>query len=59
MQTMTEIKIFSLLGKDHNISMKHSLKTNVESFELDHTRVKTPYVRLTGIMQGDKGDLIL
>ncbi len=30
----------------------------VESFELDHTRVKAPYVRLCGIMEGEKGDKV-
>jgi S-ribosylhomocysteine lyase len=28
----------------------------VESFELDHTRVRAPYVRLAGVYQGQKGD---
>ena len=30
----------------------------VESFELDHTLVKAPYVRLIGIEEGPKGDSI-
>lgn len=29
---------------------------NVESFNLDHTKVKAPYVRLAGIKKGDNGD---
>lgn len=29
-----------------------------ESFDLDHTRVRAPYVRLAGQYQGPKGDLI-
>ncbi|ARI78289.1 S-ribosylhomocysteine lyase [Halobacillus mangrovi] len=31
---------------------------NVESFNLDHTKVKAPYVRLAGVTEGDKGDKI-
>lgn len=31
-------------------------KMNVESFNLDHTKVIAPYVRLAGKMQGDNGD---
>ena len=31
---------------------------NVESFNLDHTKVKAPYVRLAGIKTGDNGDQI-
>ncbi|WP_346798370.1 S-ribosylhomocysteine lyase [Halomonas sp. Bachu 37] len=31
---------------------------NVESFNLDHTKVKAPYVRLAGIKVGDQGDEI-
>ena len=27
-------------------------KTNVESFDLDHTKVKAPYVRLAGVKTG-------
>ena len=30
----------------------------VESFELDHTRVKAPYVRLCGVTQGPRGDRV-
>ncbi|WP_050179796.1 S-ribosylhomocysteine lyase [Domibacillus robiginosus] len=32
---------------------------NVESFNLDHTKVKAPYVRLAGIKEGQNGDKIL
>ncbi|NWO09057.1 S-ribosylhomocysteine lyase [Chromohalobacter salexigens] len=31
---------------------------NVESFNLDHTKVKAPYVRLAGIKTGEQGDVI-
>ena len=33
-------------------------KMNVESFNLDHTKVKAPYVRLAGVTNGEKGDVI-
>lgn len=33
-------------------------RMNVESFNLDHTKVKAPYVRLAGITDGDHGDKI-
>ncbi|MBB4824817.1 S-ribosylhomocysteine lyase [Sporosarcina luteola] len=33
-------------------------KMNVESFNLDHTKVKAPYVRLAGIKEGINGDVI-
>ncbi|MGX7388538.1 S-ribosylhomocysteine lyase [Carnobacterium divergens] len=33
-------------------------KMNVESFNLDHTKVKAPYVRLAGKKVGDNGDII-
>lgn len=33
-------------------------KMNVESFNLDHTKVAAPYVRLAGIKEGEKGDVI-
>ncbi|QHS22479.1 S-ribosylhomocysteine lyase [Virgibacillus sp. MSP4-1] len=33
-------------------------KMNVESFNLDHTKVKAPYVRLAGKTEGTKGDTI-
>ncbi|WNS81280.1 S-ribosylhomocysteine lyase [Domibacillus sp. DTU_2020_1001157_1_SI_ALB_TIR_016] len=32
---------------------------NVESFNLDHTKVKAPYVRLAGVKEGRNGDKIL
>jgi S-ribosylhomocysteine lyase len=31
---------------------------NVESFNLDHTKVKAPYVRLAGVVKGKNGDEI-
>lgn len=31
---------------------------NVESFSLDHTKVRAPYVRLAGKKTGPKGDLV-
>jgi len=33
-------------------------KMNVESFNLDHTKVKAPYIRLVGIVNGEYGDKI-
>lgn len=30
----------------------------VESFELDHTKVKAPYVRLCCVLEGEKGDRV-
>lgn len=33
-------------------------KLNVESFNLDHTKVKAPFVRLVGVIKGEKGDEI-
>ena len=33
-------------------------KMNVESFNLDHTKVDAPYVRLAGIKEGEHGDVI-
>lgn len=33
-------------------------KTHVESFDLDHTRVRAPYVRLAGRKGGPRGDRI-
>lgn len=33
-------------------------KMNVESFNLDHTKVKAPYIRLVGIVNGEYGDQI-
>lgn len=31
---------------------------NVESFNLDHTKVSAPYIRLTSIIKGEHGDAI-
>lgn len=33
-------------------------KMNVESFNLDHTKVKAPYIRLAGVTEGTNGDII-
>ncbi|MDC3413594.1 S-ribosylhomocysteine lyase [Aquibacillus sp. 3ASR75-11] len=33
-------------------------KMNVESFNLDHTKVKAPYVRLVGVTTGQSGDKV-
>ena len=33
-------------------------RMNVESFNLDHTKVKAPYVRLACVTDGDHGDII-
>lgn len=33
-------------------------KMNVESFNLDHTKVDAPYVRLAGVINGTHGDVI-
>ncbi len=33
-------------------------KMNVESFNLDHTKVKAPYVRLAGVVEGTHGDKV-
>ena len=33
-------------------------KMNVESFNLDHTKVVAPFVRLAGTMEGLNGDVI-
>ena len=33
-------------------------KTNVESFDLDHTKVVAPYVRLAGTKIGANGDIV-
>ena len=33
-------------------------KMNVESFNLDHTKVAAPYIRLAGTTQGASGDVI-
>lgn len=34
------------------------LMANVESFDLDHTKVKAPYVRLAGVKKTPRGDSI-
>ena len=34
-------------------------KTNVESFDLDHTKVVAPYVRLAGKKEGVHGDVVV
>lgn len=31
---------------------------NVESFNLDHTKVKAPYIRLASVSEGNKGDKV-
>lgn len=33
-------------------------KMNVESFNLDHTKVNAPYIRLVGVIKGEYGDVI-
>jgi len=33
-------------------------KTNVESFDLDHTKVVAPYIRLAGTKTGANGDVV-
>ena len=33
-------------------------KMNVESFNLDHTKVVAPFIRLAGTMEGLNGDVI-
>lgn len=33
-------------------------KMNVESFNLDHTKVAAPYVRLAGLKEGKRGDVV-
>ncbi|WP_026905629.1 S-ribosylhomocysteine lyase [Paucisalibacillus globulus] len=33
-------------------------KMNVESFNLDHTKVKAPYIRLVGVTEGVNGDKV-
>lgn len=38
--------------------MSEEQQMNVESFNLDHTQVKAPYVRLAGIKTGEHGDAI-
>ena len=34
-------------------------QTNVESFDLDHTKVVAPYVRLAGRKEGEHGDVVI
>ncbi len=34
-------------------------QTNVESFDLDHTKVVAPYVRLAGRKEGQHGDVVV
>ncbi len=34
------------------------VKMNVESFNLDHTKVAAPFVRLAGTKQGNHGDVV-
>ncbi|WP_027350722.1 S-ribosylhomocysteine lyase [Halotalea alkalilenta] len=38
--------------------MSEEKRMNVESFNLDHTKVKAPFVRLAGIKEGVNGDRI-
>ncbi|WP_018663817.1 S-ribosylhomocysteine lyase [Heyndrickxia acidiproducens] len=38
--------------------MTDTKKMNVESFNLDHTKVKAPFVRLAGVKEGIHGDVI-
>lgn len=38
--------------------MSESKKYNVESFNLDHTKVTAPYVRLASRKAGEKGDVV-
>ncbi|WP_338751656.1 S-ribosylhomocysteine lyase [Bacillus sp. FJAT-52991] len=38
--------------------MTNQQRMNVESFNLDHTKVKAPYIRLAGIKEGVNGDKI-
>lgn len=38
--------------------MSEEKQMNVESFNLDHTQVKAPYVRLAGVKTGANGDAI-
>src|SRR5699024_6269388 len=41
-------------GKNGGIQMAE--KMNVEGFNLDHRKVKAPYVRLAGVTKGKNGD---
>ncbi len=38
--------------------MNEKNSEKVESFTLDHTKVKAPFVRLCSVLKGDKGDVI-
>ena len=38
--------------------MNEQNNTKVESFDLDHTKVKAPYVRKCSVYTGEKGDII-
>lgn len=38
--------------------MSEQKRMNVESFNLDHTKVKAPYIRLAGVVEGQSGDKI-
>ena len=38
--------------------MNESKFSKVESFELDHTKVKAPFVRKCTVLTGDKGDVV-
>src|SRR5690606_28011962 len=38
--------------------MSKTKQMNVESFNLDHTKVKAPYIRLAGVKVGNNGDEI-
>src|SRR5690625_914000 len=48
------------IDEEHNNGEESVMteKLNVESFNLDHTKVKAPYVRLAGVVKGEKGDEI-
>ena len=38
--------------------MNEQNNTKVESFDLDHTKVKAPYVRMCSVYTGEKGDVV-
>lgn len=38
--------------------MNETKSSKVESFELDHTKVKAPFVRRCSVYKGDKGDVV-
>lgn len=38
--------------------MNEQNNTKVESFDLDHTKVKAPYVRMCSVYTGEKGDKV-